>query len=395
MPVFVEFHVLQNIAPSLLNRDDTGAHKDALFGGVRRARISSQCLKRAMREHWKRGGQIAPAEQALRTKRIRDALADRLAARGRDRERAFEKIPTALAGLNLGMADAQKSQYLLFLGADEIEAMADAIDTYWDAIEEAPSSTDTTDESKSDTKSGAKNKKKAKSEAKDACPPELVKAMKEAIADTRSMEVQLFGRMLADLPNANIEACCQVAHALGTAALEREFDYYTAVDDLKPDDNAGADMIGQVEFASSCFYRYAVVDLGTLHDRLGRNRGATERSLRLFAEAMIHALPSGKQNSFAAHQLPCHVAMTLRTGSLPRAMTNAFERPVRATARHSLSAEASQALEKFRANLDRSYGATGKHWFHDLSGAELPGGETDVAAVIEAAVPAAMSALES
>lgn len=390
MPVFVEFHLLQNVAPSLLNRDDTGGHKDALFGTVRRARISSQCLKRAMREYWKSGDRLGADEHALRTKRIRDALTARLAARGRDREGAHTKIPTAMAGLKIGMTDAEKAEYLLFLGADEIEAMAGAIDAHWDAIgESAPSIED------AKVRSEAKNKRKAKADAKDACPPELVKAMEQAVAKTRSMEVHLFGRMLADRPDSNIEACCQVAHALGTSALEREFDYYTAVDDLKPEDNTGADMIGQVEFASSCFYRYAVVDLGTLHERLGGNVTATERSLRLFAEAMIHALPSGKQNSFAAHQLPCHVAITLRTTGLPRALTNAFEQPVRLkpSAQLSLSAESARKLHKFREDLDRSYGVTGRHWFHDLSGAGLEGGETRVAAVVEAAVPAAIAAL--
>ena len=43
----VELHILQNFAPSCLNRDDTNTPKDCEFGGVRRARISSQCIKRA------------------------------------------------------------------------------------------------------------------------------------------------------------------------------------------------------------------------------------------------------------------------------------------------------------------------------------------------------------
>ena len=52
MKTIVEIHALQNFAPSNLNRDDTGAPKDALFGGTRRARVSSQCLKRAVRQHF-------------------------------------------------------------------------------------------------------------------------------------------------------------------------------------------------------------------------------------------------------------------------------------------------------------------------------------------------------
>ena len=45
----VELHLVQNFSPACLNRDDTGSPKDCEFGGYRRARISSQCLKRAIR----------------------------------------------------------------------------------------------------------------------------------------------------------------------------------------------------------------------------------------------------------------------------------------------------------------------------------------------------------
>src|SRR5215471_2776044 len=46
----IELHILQSFPVSCLNRDDVGAPKTATFGGVTRARISSQCLKRAIRE---------------------------------------------------------------------------------------------------------------------------------------------------------------------------------------------------------------------------------------------------------------------------------------------------------------------------------------------------------
>ncbi len=49
----IELHILQSFPVSCLNRDDVGAPKTAIFGGVTRARISSQCLKRAIREHAK------------------------------------------------------------------------------------------------------------------------------------------------------------------------------------------------------------------------------------------------------------------------------------------------------------------------------------------------------
>ena len=47
--MFIELHMIQNFVPSNLNRDDTGSPKDCVFGGQRRARVSSQCLKRSIR----------------------------------------------------------------------------------------------------------------------------------------------------------------------------------------------------------------------------------------------------------------------------------------------------------------------------------------------------------
>lgn len=384
MSVFVEFHLLQNFVPSLLNRDDTGAHKDALFGGRRRARISSQCLKRAMRQHWKNDNIIPEDDRAVRTKRLLQSLTEQLVALGRDATITPVKVQTALDGLGLQVDADGKSQYLLFLGADEVRALATAIDAHWDQLSDTAVSIE--------GKPKAKDKKKA---GKDNCPPELVKALKQALSDTRSLEVRLFGRMLADLPEYSPDACCQVAHAIGTSALEREFDYYTAVDDLKPDDTSGADMIGQVEFASSCFYRYAVLDLSALHRQLGSDMALTERSLRVFANGMIAAIPSGKQNTFAAHQLPCHVAITLRKDAQPRSLANAFEKPIKISpnSARSLSGESAKSLDQYRGNLDSSYGANGQHWFHDLTDAELSGGLTSVADVVEQAVNDSLAAL--
>ncbi len=375
--VFVEFHLLQNFAPSLLNRDDTGAHKDAIFGGVRRARISSQCLKRAIRTYWANTHAIADDARAVRTQRILNTLADALAARGRNADAATQRAQAALGALKLQADDDGKSQYLLFLGADEVAKLAGVVDQYWDELEPASS-----DGGEAGKKVSAKARKQA---AKDAVSKEVVNAMEAALSDTRSLEVRLFGRMLADLPGFNSDANCQVAHALGTSALEREFDFFTAVDDLKPDsEDAGAGMIGQVEFASACFYRYASLNVHGLHRDLGSDIQITRRSLELFADAMVHALPTGKQNTFAAHQKPSHVAITVSTQ--PRSLANAFEKPMNAKRSNlSLSGLSAKALEEHRQKLDTSYGSAGTHRFHDLSDAGL-GGAANVAELIQSAV---------
>ena len=45
----IELHIIQSFPVTCLNRDDLGSPKSATFGGVERARVSSQCWKRAIR----------------------------------------------------------------------------------------------------------------------------------------------------------------------------------------------------------------------------------------------------------------------------------------------------------------------------------------------------------
>src|SRR5712692_1434798 len=99
--MLVEVHIIQSFAPSNLNRDDTGSPKDCEFGGYRRARISSQCLKRAMRTSF-REHHLLPEEQlARRTKRLVEEVGHRLGERGRDPEQAQVAVEAALASVGL------------------------------------------------------------------------------------------------------------------------------------------------------------------------------------------------------------------------------------------------------------------------------------------------------
>ena len=47
--ICIEFHILQSFPVTCLNRDDVGSPKTAMIGGTMRARVSSQCWKRAVR----------------------------------------------------------------------------------------------------------------------------------------------------------------------------------------------------------------------------------------------------------------------------------------------------------------------------------------------------------
>lgn len=154
----------------------------------------------------------------------------------------------------------------------------------------------------------------------------LKKACQEALMAAPSVDMALFGRMVADDPSLNFDAACQVAHAISTHAVQNEFDYFTAVDDCAPEDNAGAGHLGTVEFNSSTLYRYATVNACALAENL---KADTPQAIRAFVEAFVRSMPTGKQNTFANRTLPDAVVVMLREDQ-PVNLCGAFEKPVAA-----------------------------------------------------------------
>lgn len=365
MKTLIEVHALQNFAPSNLNRDDTGAPKDAMFGGTRRARVSSQCLKRAIRQYFSELVEkkvLASADTAYRTKRILDALTKALIEKGRSESESVDKARLALAAVELSVKEDGKSQYLLFLGQREVAGIADLINTKWDDIKDTETPVP-----------DGKKPGKAKKAAAQSADPEFKKAMDKLFDGGKALDVALFGRMLADMPKKNQYASCQVAHAISTHSIDREFDFYTAVDDLKPEDTAGADMMGTVEYNSACFYRYAVVDWEKLVENLQNDKALAAKGLRAFLEGFVIAEPSGKQNSFAAHNPPEFVAISVRHDSAPRSLANAFEVAIRAKAGESLTGKSAEELVKKAKSLKDALGGEDKTYVMDLVGADLRG----------------------
>ena len=353
MKNFVETHLIQNFAPSLLNRDDTNSPKEAEFGGHRRARISSQCLKRAVRHHFKDAPIFPSEELAVRTKRVAEALKEKLMDldKDRDAETALAVAETALGGMELIVSEG-KTQYLLFLGLREVDALARVINDSWEVLPKATGeATDQDEEGQT-----GRDKKKA---AKEKISKEIKGQLDAALDGGRAVDLALFGRMLADRPEKNIDAACQVAHALSTHAVSREFDFYTAVDDLRPEDTQGADMLGTVEFVSACYYRYALIDLEKLTENLQGDWDQARRVVSAFLTASALAIPSGKQNSFAAHNPPSLVAVTYTHEGIPMSLANAFEAPVNAR-QDSLTRSSITALEGHAKTLYGCYGAPTK-----------------------------------
>lgn len=365
MKTLIEIHALQNFAPSNLNRDDTGAPKDAMFGGTRRARVSSQCLKRAMRQHFSelvKQAALTSYDIASRTKRVMDAIVENLTTRGKDKGEAEVKTKLALAAVEISVKDDGKTEYLLFLGQREISGIADIILAKWDSItasEVVPTE--------------GKKAGKAKKQAAQNADPDLKKALDEVFNGGKALDVALFGRMLADMPKKNQHAACQVAHAISTHAVEREFDFYTAVDDLKPEDTAGADMMGTVEFNSACFYRYAVVDWEKLVANLQNDKELANKGLRAFLEGFVVAEPTGKQNTFAAHNPPEFVAVSVRRNTAPRNLANAFETAIRVRKDESLTGKSAEALSQKAKALQTVFGGEGTTLILNLTAAKHDG----------------------
>jgi CRISPR system Cascade subunit CasC len=304
----VDVHVLQTVPPSNLNRDDTGSPKTARFGGAVRARVSSQAWKRATRTAF--DGLLDRTELGVRSKRLVELLGEEITTQdptlaGRESElvkavfNVFGKKGIKLETPRGKKGEPEESGYLIFLSRSQITALA--------ALAVAHGRTS---------------------------EPVLKAAALKAADSEHSIDVALFGRMVADETDLNVDAAAQVAHAVSVHAVQNEYDYFTAVDDHKNADveeDAGAGMIGTVEFNSSTLYRYATVDVDRLQDNLG-DTTATRRAVEAFVRAFVLSMPTGKQNTFANRTLPDAVLVVLRE-TQPVNLVGAFEEVVTEEAR--------------------------------------------------------------
>ncbi len=294
--MFVELHLIQNFAPSNLNRDDTNNPKDCDFGGVRRARISSQCFKRALRLDpiFARTTGVPTSD---RTRMVSSKLTDGLKAAGLDGESAKNRAEEFAKNYSSKKAkmDEGQTNVLLFLSQIELDAIAAVL--------------------------------------KDTADPAEIKKFAEDFAKTTknrpgAPDIALFGRMLADRPETNMDAACQVAHAISTHAVNMDMDFFTAVDDVKPKEVAGAAMMGMGGFNSACFYRYACIDFDLLTKNLGGDVAMARKTVEAFLRASAHAVPTGKQNSHAAQNPPSFYMTVVRADGSAWSLANAFEKPV-------------------------------------------------------------------
>ena len=298
--------MLQSLPPSCVNRDGNNSPKDCYFGGVRRARISSQCLKRAIRTDEEFEATVTtavrtklnviPARAALKKAQVPDAELD---TKAENMVTQLSKFDSADKAKQL---DQRRSAVLLFFGGDEWDAMAKAFVA-----------------GEKDWRSAAKPK---------------------------SADVLLFGRMLAEAPGMNVEAACQVAHAISTNKLANVFDFWSAVDDKAPADNLGAGMLGSAAFNSSCFYRYSCVNVNQLAGAYGADDLA-KATISAFLLATYRAIPTGKKSAFAHFSPPELMFVTASSTGAPNNLVNSFEKPIRQSEDSSLTANSARELARY------------------------------------------------
>lgn len=294
--LYLDLHVLQTVPPSCINRDDTGSPKTAVYGGVNRARVSSQAWKRSIRMMFR--DLFDENQLGLRTRNIKDLLLNKMKEMDPTKDYdVLEKLAGDVLTAAKIKSSSDKKDVLFFVSAKQIEALAATALEYLE-----------------DDLSKKEKEKKYKTKWEDS------------LNQNPSIDIMLFGRMAASDPKLNCDAAAQVAHCLSTHVVSNEYDYFTAVDDCGLDDNAGAGHLGTVEFNSSTLYRYSTVNIAELYEK-DLSVDEVCDVIRGFVEAFISAMPTGKQNTFANRTLPCFIYVALRDDQ-PINMAGAFEKPV-------------------------------------------------------------------
>lgn len=335
-----EIHMIKNYPPTNLNRDDTGAPKTCMFGGVMRGRISSQCLKRSWRKSELFRAAIGEENLGIRTRQLPQLVADALRERGVSEEYIEILLPKLSAFGNKEGNENKKGNYtaqVVFYAPQDIAAVADAV------------------ERKLADCSSAKEVKAIKGK-------ELQECVTGADVRPVTLDIALFGRMVTSNAFADVEAAMQVAHAISTNKVMMESDYYTAMDDLLRGDTleeSGSGMIGDTDYDSSCYYLYAALDTDALRENLKFAENPdqlVQKALPALLRTMALTNPSGKQNSFAGHVLPSALLVECKKDKVPVSLVNAFVKPAAPGQNGDLVQSSIQSLVRQADAMDQGFG---------------------------------------
>jgi len=335
-PRFLQIHTLHSYTAALLNRDDTGLAKRLPYGGTFRTRISSQCLKR----HWRMADtdpyslhNIDGTELSYRSRElVTDMVINPL--RARYNKEIIDALEPEFQKVVYGeKADkGKKSRQTLLFGAPEIEWLAREADRLAAEAADDPTAL------KAAIATWIKNFKTN------------MKVLRETTAFYAGLTGALFGRMVTSDPAANLEAPVHVAHSFTVHTEETEGDYFTAVDDLKKDDDdSGADTIQETELTSGLFYGYVVIDLPGLISNCGRNRDLAAQVVHNLIHLIAEVSPGAKRGSTAPYGRA--ELMLVEAGDRqPRSLAAAYRKPVG----HDLE-QAVVALDSHLERLDKTY----------------------------------------
>jgi CRISPR system Cascade subunit CasC len=327
MTTFLQLHLLTPYAAANLNRDDTGRPKTLNFGGAERLRISSQSLKRAFRESDAFAGGL-PGALGTRSKRFAAELIEALVSKGLDRADAVSRAEAVVEHDHLGKVKdkgkgAAKTEQLVHLGPDELQAIADLAERL-------------------------------------ANSPDLSEKAALILKDKpRAADIAMFGRMLADNSGYNVEAAVQVAHAFTTHRVVVEDDYFTAMDDIEgtgDEAHAGGAHIGVQQYGAGLFYLYICIDTDLLLNNLSGEGPLAADALEALIRAAATVSPTGKQNSFASRAKAIYVLQEVGQDA-PRSLAGAFQQPV-GTGDHASNYETSSIarLKTLRDGYAKAYG---------------------------------------
>jgi len=325
--MLIEIHAIQNHSPSNLNRDDLGAPQTCYFGGVLRSRISSQCIKRSIRM----SDEFRLLRGGIRTRKLADEIA-KAAKSAPDVKKRASRILDLCGIKSKEKKDKEndKSDMLVYTSREAIQEMADILDSDGDKTDE-----------------------------------QLKLAFGSIIADKTAVpDMALSGRMLETgvLLNTTAGASLQVANAISTHEIHPEVDYYVAADDI-PGDDAGAGYLDEALFVSPCFYKYFSIHWEALVRNLKGNQELAAHTVGAFVRAAALITPTGKQNSYAAHNPPDGILIQIQNKNIPISYANAFAKPVDVNERDIVSQSVAQ-LGQYIRDLDVGYGRPGKRfWF--------------------------------
>lgn len=326
MTTFIQLHLLTAYAPSNLNRDDLGRPKTAKMGNTDRLRISSQSLKRAWRTSDCFYQSLSDHIGARSRRFARDWVYNPMVDNGIS-EKIAKESAIKIAG-QFGKLKNEKLpkdpltnleiEQLVHISSNEQQAIKQLVDLL---ISEKREPTDNE-----------------------------VKLLRK---ENSSIDIALFGRMLADSPAFNIEAACQVSHALGVSTVTIENDFFTAVDDLNDYDvDTGSAHLGSRGFASALFYTYVCISRDLLLENLNGDEVLVEKTLKALTESAAKVAPTGMQNSFASRAYTSYLLIE-KGSQQPRSLAVAYFNPIRS---QDLVNDAITRLEDQRDKFDRVYG---------------------------------------